>query len=1010
MDVHDLIEAIQLKNDPVRVRLVVRGRVQGVGFRPSIYRFAERAGLGGWIGNTRAGAIIEVEGRADSIRAFLRDLSADLPPLARIDGIDAREIDPVGEREFRIIPSEAPGFPETSFPVDAATCADCLAEMRDPADKRYRYPFINCTNCGPRFTIIEGLPYDRPLTTMKAFEMDDFCRRQYTDPRDRRFHAEPISCPDCGPALSLIDAEGKKLPGDAIGRATELLAEGLIVAVKGLGGYHLACGADDEGIVMRLRERKKRPAKPFACMFRDMAAIERYCVVDETERRLLLSPEAPIVLLRRGGGAQLADAVAPKNGYIGAFLPYTPIHHLLMERFEALIMTSANLTDEPLISTEEELARVCGPIADAALVHNRRIAHKCDDSIFFVPAGEIVPIRRARGFVPEPFVIARAVRVEQPAASRMPRPEVSLGVAPKAATTRAAAAHVPPILALGAQEKSTFALSKDERIYVSPHLGDLGELRSQENYVLELASFERLLGINPEVCVCDMHPDYFTSRLARRLDVERIIEVQHHHAHAAGVMAEHGLDEPAIAAAFDGTGYGTDGKLWGGEFLLARYTDFERLATLTPVPLPGGEAAIREPWRMALVYLWNVFGEKALEIGVPAVPPRNSSGPHRSSQHISAPPTMGRRRLFEGLPAREVLGLARRGINAPLASSMGRLFDAVAFILGCGARVSYEAEAAVALEALALEAGDKSWSYSFGQKSGAPIEIDPGPVLAAIINDLEEKREPADIAAAFHRAVADLVIDLASRLSKTHSCRNLVISGGVFQNRFLCESLMKRAASSPLRVYQHTLVPPNDGGVSFGQLVVASARISKGKDYSDGSKKGRSDPPRPWRRRDPHEGARFRYRGAARGRGERAGAAPGQRDDFGREGPDGVYDRFVRRKSALLPRRGHRTAFRVRDGERPRDGGGEAVVVIAVFHHRRRAPHGRLRADPRLDRCGGARGGGGGRNGGHEGCRTRQSGRAFHHDIRHRRDPAGGRGVLRARPAWGCRACERRDR
>jgi hydrogenase maturation protein HypF len=800
MNANDILSAGRLKNDPARLRLLAKGRVQGVGFRPSVYRFARGIGLGGWIQNTRAGVVIEVEGRIEGIRAFLRSLSTDLPPLARIDSLEAREIAPAGEHEFKIILSEGPGSPETFFPVDAATCTDCLNEMRDAANKRYRYPFTNCTNCGPRFTIIDGLPYDRPLTTMREFAMDAFCQAQYADPSDRRFHAEPISCPDCGPALKLIDAQGNELAGDAIRGAAKLLTEGLTVAVKGLGGYHLACRADDEIVVQRLRERKKRPAKPFACMFRDIAAIERYCVVGENERRLLLSPEAPILLLRRCG-AGLPDAVAPRNGYIGAFLPYTPIHHLLMERFEALIMTSANVTDEPLLSTEEELKRILGPIADAALIHNRRIAHKCDDSIFFVPAGAVIPIRRARGFVPEPILMRMPGAISAVASPPL------LETVPEPTVIRASASI--PIVALGAQEKSAFALSKDERVFVSPHLGDLGELRSQENFRSELAAFESMLDIEPRVCVRDMHPDYFTSRLAKSLGVETIIDVQHHHAHAVSVMAERGLAEPVLAATFDGTGFGTDGKLWGGEFLLARYRDFERLAALRYVPLPGGEAAIREPWRMALAHLWNLYGDRVLEMEVPGA-------------------SMHRPFSFDGLPAKEVLGIAKRGINAPLTSGMGRLFDAVAFILGCGACVSYEAEAAVALEALALEAQSASRSYSFVWKGGDFMEIDPAPVIGAVIDDLKQRRGRAEIAAAFHRSVANLVVDLSAELSRIHGCTNLVISGGVFQNRFLCECIMERAASSPLRLHQHVLVPPNDGGISLGQLAVGAARIAKG--------------------------------------------------------------------------------------------------------------------------------------------------------------------------------------
>jgi hydrogenase maturation protein HypF len=777
MKANELLQTLHLRNEPARLHLRVQGRVQGVGFRPTVYRLAGRAGVVGWVRNTRLGVVIEVEGSGTALGVFLRGLAEDLPALARIDDVEAREIACSGEREFRILASEEHGAPETLFPIDVATCADCLAEMREPSNKRFRYPFINCTNCGPRFTIIEGLPYDRPLTTMYEFEMDEFCRRQYTDPADRRFHAEPISCPDCGPTLMLFDANFTELPGDAIGGAVALLEKGSIVAVKGMGGYHLACLATNDEAVRRLRERKKRPAKPFACMFRDAGTAGRYCAMNDVERKLLVSPEAPIMLLRRDG-ERLPESVAPRNGYVGAFLPYTPVHHLLMEHFGVLIMTSANFTDEPLISLEEELAAILGPIADAALVHNRRIAHKCDDSILFVPGGVAVPVRRARGVVPEPIRAPGGIPV--------------------------------PIAALGAQEKSTFALAKGESVVVSPHLGDLGDARSESNFRRELAGLAQMLHIEPEAVVHDMHPDYFTTRFAAGLPVETRIAVQHHHAHAASVMAEHALAGPVIAVTFDGTGYGTDGRLWGGEFLLARYDGFERLAALKYLPMPGGEAAIREPWRMALIHLWYLSGESVLETG--------------------APPSCS----FEGLPAREILEIAKRGINSPLTSSMGRLFDAVAFLVGCGARVSYEAEAAVALEALALEAKGASRAYSFEWERNALMEIDPAPVIAAIVDDARTGRPLSEIAAAFHRGVARLVVDLSLELSKLHGCTDVVLSGGVFQNRFLCECVLEQSRGVPLNIYQHALVPPNDGGVSLGQAVVGAALLRKGREGFNG--------------------------------------------------------------------------------------------------------------------------------------------------------------------------------
>jgi hydrogenase maturation protein HypF len=763
-------------SDPARVRLLVRGRVQGVGFRPSVYRFARLAGVVGHVRNTKRGVVIEIEGSRDAIARFGTMLKSEAPPLARIDEYQVEEIERLGESEFKILPSDEPGGADALFPVDAATCDDCLREMHDPSNRRYRYPFINCTNCGPRFTIIEGLPYDRPLTTMTDFSMDEYCGKQYRDPEDRRFHAEPISCPECGPRLYLIDANGEEMPGDAIAEAVRLIERGLIIAVKGLGGYHLACLATDPQAISRLRERKKRPAKPFALMFRDIETVERYARFDEKERWLIQSPEAPIVLLERAGG-ELPEGIAPRNAYVGAFLPYTPIHHLLMEHFELLIMTSANHADEPLVSNEIELAGLLGSIADAALVHDRRIAHKCDDSIFFVPAGTIVPVRRARGFVPEP--------IELPFESSR------------------------PILALGGQEKGTFAVTKGGKAFISPHLGDLGDYRSQKNFRDELADFEELLEVHPDVVAHDLHPDYFTTRLAGELGRGRSIAVQHHHAHAAGVMAEHGLQGPVIAVSFDGTGYGSDGALWGSEFLLARYAGFERLAHLAYVPLAGSEAAIREPWRMALVHLHRLFGERLLQPGSPAVS------------------------LFEGLPAGQVLELAKRGFHSPPTSSMGRLFDAVSFLLGTGSRVSYEAEAAVALEELALHGGGETKTYLFDVVRGGERgieQLDPGPLFEGIMSDITSGISRASIAWTFHNSITSLISDTVTRLSERTGVKDVVVSGGVFQNRLLCELLEERSREASWKLYGHLLVPPNDGGVSLGQAVVAAAILAPAMD------------------------------------------------------------------------------------------------------------------------------------------------------------------------------------
>jgi len=769
MDIREILD-LKFGGDTGRLSLTVRGRVQGVGFRPSIYRMAKAAGLAGSVKNTRRGVVIEIEGSREAVLLFASSLENDLPPLARIDTLEAEPVEPAGAVDFLILESEEAGGSDALFPVDTAVCADCLREMKDGNDPRYRYPFINCTNCGPRFTIIEGLPYDRPLTTMGEFEMDELCAGQYVDTSDRRFHAEPISCPGCGPSLSLIDTDRKDISGDPLDETKRLIAGGKILAIKGLGGYHLACLAGSDEAISKLRERKKRPAKPFALMFRDIDTLEKYCETGETERGLLLSPEAPIVLLRGKRPGSLPEGVAPGNGFIGAFLPYTPVHHLIMEDFDVLVMTSANFTNEPLISTEDELGGILGSIADAALINDRRIAHKCDDSIFFVPCGITVPVRRARGFVPEPVPI-------NPGADAC-------------------------ILALGGQEKGTFALTRGDAAFVSPHLGDLGDYRSQMNYRSELASFEKMLSVSPSVIVRDMHPDYFTSRIAGVLGGERVIEVQHHHAHAVSVMAEYGITEPVIGISFDGTGFGGDGTLWGGEFLLASQYEFRRLAHLRCVPLPGGERAVREPWRMSLMYLREIYGDSAIDRAPPGL-------------HLG------------DLPAQVIMEMASRNINSMPTSSAGRLFDAVAALLGLGLKVSYEAQAAIALESLAIGAGEGEKRYSFEYGENHPMEIDAAPVVAGVLEDINAGIDPAVIAAAFHESVAAMIVDSAVSLAALNGCSTAVMSGGVFQNRLLCERVMGLSAGRGVRFLMHKTVPPNDGGVSLGQAQIAAARIAR---------------------------------------------------------------------------------------------------------------------------------------------------------------------------------------
>ncbi|HSG29328.1 MAG TPA: carbamoyltransferase HypF, partial [Candidatus Krumholzibacterium sp.] len=565
-------------------------------------------------------------------------------------------------------------------------------------------------------------------------------------------------------------ADSAPIAGDPIDEARKIIGGGGILALKGLGGYHLACMATDGKSVQLLRQRKRRPSKPFALMFSSVASVREYCHVTGAEEALLTSPEAPIVLLR-GKKNMLPGSIAPGNSYIGAFLPYTPVHHLIIRDFEVLVMTSANFTDEPLISTESELTAILGTIADAALTNDRRIAHKCDDSIVFAPGGMIIPLRRARGFVPEPVKLPQFV-------DRC-------------------------ILGVGGQEKGTFTLTRGDQAFVSAHLGDLGDARGQENYRKEYNAFCSLLEVRPDIVVCDMHPDYFTTRFAEGLDCQTSVSVQHHHAHAVSVMVEYGLEGPVIGVSFDGTGFGTDGNLWGGEFLLAWHHDFRRLAHLKYVPLPGGAVAVREPWRMALAYLREGYGDDAAVMRLPGI-------------------------SFSDLPAARMFEMIDRNINTYRTSSAGRLFDAVACILGQGYRVSDEAQAAIALESLVPAAARTERIYPFKLSHGEPASIDCGPVIEGVVNDLTGGKGREEISAVFHNTMARMITDVAGDLARRHKCRQIVMSGGVFQNRLLCERIIEMSTVLPFDFLFHRTVPPNDGGISLGQVQAGLAKMIKG--------------------------------------------------------------------------------------------------------------------------------------------------------------------------------------
>jgi hydrogenase maturation protein HypF len=697
--------------------------VQGVGYRPFVYGLAQEHRLAGFVLNDGEGVLIEAEGDDRALDAFAGSLAAAAPPLARVSGVTVEALRPSGEASFRIDASRS-GAPLTLVPPDAATCDDCLRELFDPADRRFRYPFLNCTNCGPRFTIVRSVPYDRANTTMASFEMCADCRREYEDPADRRFHAEPTCCPACGPRLSM-----------SLEDVVALLGEGAIVAVKGLGGYHLACAAANEAAVARLRSRKLREDKPFAVL---TTAPEALAHLSEEELALLRSPARPIALVRRRDDAPVAPSVAPGSPWLGLLLPYTPLHHLLAADFGGpLVLTSGNRSDEPIAFDDDEARRRLGDIADAFLGHDRAIHRRCEDSV--VRAGSV--LRRSRGHAPGSLALAVA-------AAR-------------------------PVVAVGGELKSTFCVARGRDAFLSPHLGDLDSELAYRAFRADLELYLSMLGVEAGVIAHDLHPEYLSTKWALEQDAE-LVGVQHHHAHAAACLAEHGEEGPALALVFDGAGYGTDGTLWGGELLRCDLGSFERLAHLQPVPLPGGEAAIREPWRLAALHL-----ERAgLEV-----------------------PWSEWERVRESLK-----------LDPPLASGMGRLFDAVAAVLGVRDRVSYEGQAAIELEHLAGDTSAEPYPWRFG---------DPTYLVTLCYLEAVNGRAREEIAARFHETVAAAA---AEECVEAAEPRTVVLSGGTFQNVRLLRSTRRRLEERGFRVLTHRQVPPNDGGLSYGQAAVAAAR------------------------------------------------------------------------------------------------------------------------------------------------------------------------------------------
>jgi hydrogenase maturation protein HypF len=765
----------------VRRAVLVCGVVQGVGFRPFVYRLAFEEGLAGFIGNDTDGVTIEVEGPEERVEAFLDRLRAEAPPLARIDSIVARDVTAIGEVGFRIVASEVLGPVSTGIPADAATCRDCLRELLDPEDRRYGYPFLNCTNCGPRFTITRRIPYDRPQTSMARFKMCAACEAEYDDPLSRRFHAQPNACWDCGPRVWLVGADGSALSADNPVAATiDRLVAGQIMAIKGVGGFHLSVDATNQAAVMRLRERKHRYGKPLAVMVQDVEAAREVCTLTAAEEALLQTVARPIVLARKRDGGGIAEGVAPGIPWLGVFLPYAPLQHLLFAdgRLRALVMTSANLSEEPIaIDNDEALARL-GAIADAFLMHDREILQRCDDSVAAVVDGSPQLIRRARGFVP--------LGVELPL-------------------------DAPPLLAVGGHLKNVFALARGRRVYQSQHLGDLENLTGLEFFRESLDHLMRTFEIEPETVVHDLHPGYLSTEWAKEWARERglpLIGVQHHHAHVAGCMAEHGLRE-AIGLTLDGTGYGTDGRIWGGEVLIARLDGFERFAHLEYVAMPGGDAAVREPWRMAFAAL------RAADFDV------------ESEQIVK----------LLGAQASEVRVLRRmveRGINSPMTSSLGRLFDAVAAVVLNRRVVDYEAQAAIELEGIAVDEPDRFEQGDYvpelhdaEEGSGSAAVIRTGKMWKAVLEDLWRGVPASRISARFHAGIAEGFINVAGNARIESGINQVAMSGGCMHNRRLARLLRVGLEAQGFQVFQHAQVSPGDGGLSYGQVAVAAAMLAK---------------------------------------------------------------------------------------------------------------------------------------------------------------------------------------
>jgi hydrogenase maturation protein HypF len=759
----------------------VRGIVQGVGFRPFVYGLATKHNLKGWVCNTSEDVKIEVEGAAQAIRQFQLELKTKAPPLAHIEHIAITYHHPAGYKSFKIRHSIAEEGKYQLISPDIATCQACLSEVLNPDDRRYRYPFTNCTNCGPRFTIIKDMPYDRPKTTMRHFQMCPQCQAEYDNPLDRRFHAQPNACPKCGPSVELVNAQGKIIASpDPIASASQFLKEGKIVAIKGLGGFLLACDASNETAVRTLRQRKKRPFKPLAIMVTDINEVKRHCYISPDEEKLLSSPQSPIVIMRWRDNSPVSREVAPNLEYLGVMLPYTPLHHILLRDSQLpLVMTSGNLSEEPIAKDNDEALKRLSGIADYFLMHNRDIYSRYDDSVAIVERETTQLVRRARSYAPYPIHLKFETK---------------------------------QVLGCGAQMKNTFCLTRDNYAFLSQHIGDLENIETLEHFDNTISLYKRLFRIEPEIIAHDLHPDYLSTRYARELGSSRVklIPVQHHHAHIASCMADNGLYTPIIGVAFDGTGLGSDGHIWGGEFMVADYKSFSRIAHLEYLPLPGGDAAIERPYRIAISYLLTLLGENALNTVIARTAKQSQS---QFTKQVSKVETQIIKRQIE------------RGLNSPLTSSMGRLFDAISAMIGIRGEIDYEGQAAVELEMIAYKGnhtnGKEGYPYHIVEDNGIRI-MKLGDLLSAIAEDSGQNVPVEMISVKFHNTIAQMANEMCQLIASETGIKQVALTGGVFQNRLLLTKTVSLLENSGFQVFTHRQVPCNDGGISLGQAVIAN--------------------------------------------------------------------------------------------------------------------------------------------------------------------------------------------